>query len=70
MLLRKKRRYQTNLEPCKLVWEPQDFKRPEASPYPDWDVYTTKPIPYRPFRYGPYHITMGLRNMKWDEWIG
>ncbi|KAL4806599.1 Alg9-like mannosyltransferase family-domain-containing protein [Aspergillus unguis] len=51
-------------------WTPSDFKRPPASPYPDWDVHTTKPIPYRPFRYGPkYFITMGLRSMKWDEWI-
>jgi len=27
-------------------------------------------MPYRPFRHGPkYNITMGLRNMQWDEWI-
>ena len=51
------------------TWTPVDFKRPEAAPYPDWDVHTTKPLPYRPFRFGPYHITMGLRTMKWDEWI-
>ncbi|KAL2869347.1 uncharacterized protein BJX67DRAFT_387020 [Aspergillus lucknowensis] len=51
-------------------WTPSDFKRPPAPPYPDWDVHMTKPIPYRPFRYGPkYFITMGLRSMKWDEWI-
>ncbi|KAL4895812.1 hypothetical protein BDV59DRAFT_199798 [Aspergillus ambiguus] len=51
-------------------WVPSDFQRPRASPYPDWDVHATKPIPYRPFRYGPkYFITMGLRSMKWDEWI-
>lgn len=47
-----------------------DFKRPTAPPAENWSVYTTKPNPYRPFRHGPYHITMGLRNMKWDEWIG
>ncbi|KAE8155702.1 Alg9-like mannosyltransferase family-domain-containing protein [Aspergillus tamarii] len=48
----------------------RDFKRPPAVPYPDWDVHTTQPKPYRPFRYGPkYFITMGLRSMKWDEWI-
>jgi hypothetical protein len=52
------------------VWEPMDFKRPTAPPAPDWDVHTSKPKPYRPFRHGPYHITMGLRNMNWDEWIG
>ncbi|KAG2415153.1 hypothetical protein HFD88_006344 [Aspergillus terreus] len=51
-------------------WVPSDFKRPTASPYPNWDVHTSKPIPYRPFRYGPkYFITMGLRSMKWDDWI-
>lgn len=50
-------------------WTPVHFKRPAATPYPDWDVYKTRPIPYRPFKYGPYYITMGLRTMKWDEWI-
>jgi hypothetical protein len=49
------------------VWEPVDFKRPTARPAPEWNV---KPKPYRPFRHGAYHITMGLRNMDWDEWIG
>ncbi|KAJ5901844.1 hypothetical protein N7495_002372 [Penicillium taxi] len=33
-----------------VEWIPSDFKRPTASPYPDWN-------------------TMGLRRMKWDEWI-
>jgi alpha-1,2-mannosyltransferase len=52
------------------VWFPSDFKRPAAAPYPDWSLETTKPLPYRPFRYGPkYNITMGLRTMNWDEWI-
>ncbi|KAH7384934.1 hypothetical protein BKA64DRAFT_153497 [Cadophora sp. MPI-SDFR-AT-0126] len=51
------------------VWEPMDFKRPTAPPAPNWNVHTTKPNAYRPFRHGPYHITMGLRNMNWDEWI-
>ncbi|KAF2268440.1 hypothetical protein CC78DRAFT_551302 [Lojkania enalia] len=52
------------------IWIPQDFKRPTAAPYPDWSVTETKPLPYRPFRYGPkYNVTMGLRNMHWDEWI-
>ena len=51
------------------VWRPMSFQRPQAPPYPDWDIHTTNPLPYRPFRYGPYHITMGLRSMKWDEWI-
>lgn len=51
------------------VWLPVEFKRPDASPYPDWDVHKTDPLPYRPFRHGPYHITMGLRTMQWDDWI-
>ncbi|KAL1963878.1 hypothetical protein VTN77DRAFT_7684 [Rasamsonia byssochlamydoides] len=51
-------------------WIPSDFKRPTPAAYPNWDIHTTKPIPYRPFRYGPkYFVTMGLRSMKWDEWI-
>ncbi|KAE8375185.1 Alg9-like mannosyltransferase family-domain-containing protein [Aspergillus bertholletiae] len=51
-------------------WTPSDFKRPPAAPYLGWDVHTAEPKPYRPFRYGPkYFITMGLRSMKWDEWI-
>lgn len=51
------------------VWTPVDFKRPTAPPLLEWDVHKTKPLPYRPFKYGPYHITMGLRTMQWDEWI-
>ena len=51
------------------VWTPVDFKRPAASPYPDWDVHKTEPLPYRPVKYGAYHITMGLRMMHWDDWI-
>ncbi|KAL7276779.1 hypothetical protein RUND412_000203 [Rhizina undulata] len=51
-------------------WTPMEFKAPTSKPYPDWDVKTTKPLAYRPFRYGPkYFITMGLRKMDFDEWI-
>ncbi|KAK0191428.1 hypothetical protein F5146DRAFT_1001243 [Armillaria mellea] len=28
-----------------------------------------KPIPYRPFRWGQYNVTMGIRNMPWEDWI-
>ncbi|PBP27236.1 hypothetical protein BUE80_DR001872 [Diplocarpon rosae] len=52
-----------------VQWPPMEFTRPTASPAPDWNVHTSKPQAYRPFRHGPYHITMGLRNMDWDEWI-
>ncbi len=51
------------------VWTPVDFKRPDPPAYPDWDVHKTDPLPYRPFKHGPYHITMGLRTMQWDDWI-
>lgn len=51
------------------VWTPVDFKRPKATPLLDWDVHKTEPLPYRPFKHGPYHITMGLRTMQWDDWI-
>lgn len=52
------------------VWMSCNFKTPTPSPYPNWDIHTTKPIPYRPFRHGPkYFVTMGLRSMRWDEWI-
>ena len=52
------------------VWSPVECKRPATPPYPDRSVHTTKPLPYRPFKYGPkYPITMGLRAMSMDEWI-
>ncbi|KAJ6257099.1 hypothetical protein Dda_7984 [Drechslerella dactyloides] len=51
-------------------WAPVDFKAPDPPPYPDWDVKTTKPLPYRPFKYGPnYFVTMGLRKGNFDDWI-
>lgn len=51
-------------------WPPSDFRTPKPEPYPDWSVEHTKPLPYRPFRYGPkYNVTMGLRSMKHADWI-
>ncbi|KAK3385241.1 hypothetical protein B0H63DRAFT_180675 [Podospora didyma] len=51
-------------------WPPSSYKMPTPSPYPDWSIETTKPLPYRPFRYGPkYHVTMGLRSVQPTEWI-
>lgn len=35
------------------TWVPVAFESPAPAPYPDWDVHTTKPLPYRPFKYGP-----------------
>ncbi|KIW10576.1 hypothetical protein PV08_11540 [Exophiala spinifera] len=52
------------------TWEPSSFKFPTPPPYPDWSITETKPLPYRPFRHGPkYFVTMGLRNVKHQEWI-
>lgn len=52
------------------TWSSIDYKRPVSPPYPEWSVHDTKPLPYRPFKYGPkYPITMGLRRMQWDDWI-
>ncbi|KAK6537695.1 hypothetical protein TWF694_011866 [Orbilia ellipsospora] len=51
-------------------WTPIDFTVPDPPPYPGWDLKLTKPLPYRPFKYGPnYFITMGLRKGGFDEWI-
>ncbi|QIW95536.1 hypothetical protein AMS68_001054 [Peltaster fructicola] len=51
------------------TWLPSSFQRPQAAAYPDWSLERTRPLPYRPFRHGPYHITMGLRSMDWNDWI-
>jgi len=52
------------------VWYPEKFDYPPVEPFPSFDIRTTKPTPYRPFKYGPnYNITMGIRSMKWEEWI-
>ncbi|KAK4653345.1 hypothetical protein QC762_512460 [Podospora pseudocomata] len=51
-------------------WVPSSFRFPTPEPYPDWSIETTKPLPYRPFRYGPvYHVTMGLRKAQYEDWI-
>ncbi|KAI1369554.1 hypothetical protein F5Y08DRAFT_97027 [Xylaria arbuscula] len=51
-------------------WAPSDFRTPTPEPYPDWSIENTKPLPYRPFRYGPkYNVTMGLRSLQHEDWI-
>ncbi|KAJ6581107.1 hypothetical protein B0H19DRAFT_1113623 [Mycena capillaripes] len=49
-------------------WHPQPFDFPEFEPSPH-AVSEIKPPMYRPFRWGEYHVTMGIRNMQWEEWI-
>jgi hypothetical protein len=52
------------------TWTPSTFHPPTPPPYPDWNIHTTKPLPYRPFRHGPnYHVTMGLRTLNFSDWI-
>ncbi|KAF9224330.1 hypothetical protein BS17DRAFT_779645 [Gyrodon lividus] len=50
------------------TWTPQRFGYPEITPCPH-ELKDVKPVPYRPFRWGEYHITMGIRTMPWSEWI-
>lgn len=51
-------------------WAPSKFKYSTPTAYPDWSVKYTKPLPYRPFRYGPnYFVTMGIRNIRYEDWI-
>ncbi|KAK9369888.1 hypothetical protein V1509DRAFT_617833 [Lipomyces kononenkoae] len=50
------------------IWTPVDFRTPTPEPYPNWDIKETKPLLYRPFKHN-YHVTMGIRNMNWEEWI-
>ncbi|KAK0231245.1 hypothetical protein IW262DRAFT_1343021 [Armillaria fumosa] len=49
-------------------WTPRVFQYPPVPPCP-LDLPDIKPIPYRPFRWGQYHVTMGTRSMPWEDWI-
>ncbi|KAI0366429.1 hypothetical protein BV20DRAFT_656374 [Pilatotrama ljubarskyi] len=50
-------------------WIPvRSFEYPRLGPSKE-HFSKVKPIPYRPFKWGDYHVTMGIRNMPWDEWI-
>lgn len=50
--------------------ESASFNMPIPPPYPNWSLETTKPLPYRAFRYGPkYSVTMGLRTLLPVDWI-
>ncbi|KIO34631.1 hypothetical protein M407DRAFT_13409 [Tulasnella calospora MUT 4182] len=46
------------------------FRCPVIEALEDSDILNTPPVAYRPFRWGPnYHITMGLRQGEWNNWI-
>ncbi|SCV70970.1 BQ2448_3732 [Microbotryum intermedium] len=54
----------------KAAWNPVKFDYPKIDPWTDFDVDHTKPVPLRPFRWGPtYPINMGIRPMPWDTWL-
>lgn len=48
----------------------KNYVTPTPPPFPDWSIDSTKPLPYRAFRYGPkYQVTMGLRSIHPHDWI-
>ncbi|VDC06240.1 unnamed protein product [Peniophora sp. CBMAI 1063] len=49
-------------------WAPVSFQYPEIAAF-EHDVDHFPPRPYRPFKPGTYHVTMGIRNMNWNDWI-
>ncbi|KAK0490529.1 hypothetical protein IW261DRAFT_18657 [Armillaria novae-zelandiae] len=49
-------------------WTPKQFRYPDF-PSCSLSLSEIKPIPYRPFRWGQYNVTMGIRNMPWEDWI-
>lgn len=60
----------TKLDRVPGTWTASSFTAPIPPVYPDWSIDSTKPLPYRAFRYGPkYNITMGLRQIGFDQWI-
>lgn len=50
---------------------PKKSTKPSGPPaYPNWSIETTRPIPYRPFRFGPdYVVRMGAKSLDLDNWI-
>ncbi|KAG2159033.1 uncharacterized protein EDB93DRAFT_1117737 [Suillus bovinus] len=60
------RKANKNRELGDWIAEEFDYPKIDPCPFPTKDV---RPVPYRPFRYGEYQITMGIRTMPWSEWI-
>ncbi|KZV68128.1 hypothetical protein PENSPDRAFT_27311 [Peniophora sp. CONT] len=44
------------------------FEFPRFKPWPK-PLSETPLVPYRPFRWGDYHVTMGIRTVSFDDWI-
>lgn len=49
-------------------WDAVAFNYPSVEPCTD-EPHNIKPIPHRPFKWGEYHVTMGIRSMPWNEWF-
>lgn len=46
----------------------KEFEFPRFDPCPD-GVEDIKPVPYRPFRWGDFHVTMGIKNISFGNWV-
>ncbi|KAI9510949.1 hypothetical protein F5148DRAFT_975923, partial [Russula earlei] len=49
-------------------WTPIKFPYPTVAPIIEV-LDQIPPRPYRPYKSGQYHVTMGIRSMDWDSWI-
>lgn len=45
------------------------FTTPAPQPAEEFDLNSTDPKLYRPFRHGANYITMGIRRLDWSNWI-
>ncbi|KZP00395.1 hypothetical protein CALVIDRAFT_544076 [Calocera viscosa TUFC12733] len=50
-------------------WAPVPFDFPKFEPLLDYDFEKTLPVPYRPFKWGSYHVTMGIKSLEWEDWM-
>lgn len=56
-------------ETSQLHVEEKAFQTPAPEPTSYTPDDLRLPQPYRPFRRGPTFMTMGIRKLKWDDWI-
>ncbi|KAL5527541.1 hypothetical protein ACEPAG_6342 [Sanghuangporus baumii] len=49
-------------------WIPVNFAYPEF-PACERALQERHPSRYRPFRWGKYNVTMGIRSMPWEDWV-
>lgn len=49
-------------------WKPEPSNFPIPPPYPNWNIQSTKPIPYRAFKH-KYNVTMAIQNVHPHDWI-